>query len=81
MAFVAVSLGVAVLRKRHPRTQRRFRVPGGPYVIPGCSAVGSLALLAISPARILAMLGGWLVAGLGVYALCRRARARKVATA
>ncbi|MBV8067850.1 MAG: amino acid permease [Candidatus Eremiobacteraeota bacterium] len=44
-AFVLVSIAVPALRKRHPEMQGAFRVPFGPYIIPGLSAIAALFLI------------------------------------
>src|ERR1044071_2254775 len=48
LAFVIVSLGILVLRRRQPHLHRPFRTPGVPYV-PIASALVSLALMASPP--------------------------------
>ena len=45
-AFLLVSLGVMVLRIRRPELPRRFKVPGGAYLVPCLSMAVCLALMA-----------------------------------
>ena len=65
-AFVLVSIGVLVLRKKQPERHRGFRVPGGP-IFPVLSVIFCLLLMAGLPARTWERFVIWLVIGLFVY--------------
>ncbi len=66
-AFVLVSVGVCIMRVRHPDLPRKFRVPFGPYVIPGASVLVCLSLLGLSGLHTLLRLLAWLLVGLACY--------------
>lgn len=72
-AFVLVSIGVIILRRRQPERHRGFRVPGGP-VFPILSVVFCVLLMAGLPARTWERFFIWLVVGLFVYFLYSRKR-------
>jgi len=65
-AFVIVSLGVLVLRRRAPNLARPFRTPWVP-VVPIMSSVVSLALMASLPGATLARLLIWMAIGVVLY--------------
>ncbi len=65
-AFVLVSIGVLVLRKRQPERHRGFRVPAGP-VLPVLSVLFCVLLMAGLPAITWVRFFVWLVIGLVVY--------------
>ena len=66
LAFVIVSLGILVLRRRQPRLHRPFRTPGVPYV-PIASALVSLALMASLPGSTWLRLVIWMALGIALY--------------
>jgi APA family basic amino acid/polyamine antiporter len=66
LAFVIVSLGVLVLRRRAPGLPRPFRTPWVP-VVPIASAVVSLALMASLPGATWLRLIAWMVIGAVLY--------------
>jgi APA family basic amino acid/polyamine antiporter len=72
-AFVLVSIGVLVLRKRQPERHRGFRVPWGP-VFPVLSVIFCVLLMAGLPARTWERFFIWLVIGLFVYVFYSRKR-------
>ena len=72
-AFVLVSIGVVVLRKKQPERHRGFRVPGGP-VIPALSIVFCVLLMTGLPIRTWERFFIWLVVGLFVYFFYSRKR-------
>jgi basic amino acid/polyamine antiporter, APA family len=68
LAFVIVSLGIIVLRKKRPDLERPFRTPLVPLV-PILSAVVALALMASLPKETWERLVIWMVIGVVVYFL------------
>jgi APA family basic amino acid/polyamine antiporter len=75
-AFTLVSIGVIVLRVRHPEMKRGFRVPWSP-VIPALSALGALFLMFKGlPLMTIISYFTWLVIGLVVYFAYSRKRSR-----
>jgi basic amino acid/polyamine antiporter, APA family len=72
-AFVLVSIGVLVLRYRHPGRRRGFRVPFGP-VIPVLSALSCVLLMAGLPIGTWVRVFGWLAIGLVIYFTYSRKR-------
>ncbi|MEZ2348711.1 amino acid permease [Terriglobus sp. RCC_193] len=72
-AFVLVSIGVIVLRRRQPERYRGFRVPGGP-VIPTLSVLFCILLMSGLPIRTWERFFIWLVIGLFVYFFYSRKR-------
>src|SRR6266704_2978751 len=70
-AFVLVSLGVIVLRRKQPERRRAFRVPWGP-VIPIRSVLCCFLLMASLPLETWIRLFVWLVIGLTIYFLYGR---------
>jgi basic amino acid/polyamine antiporter, APA family len=75
-AFTLVSIGVIVLRARHPEMKRGFRVPGSP-VVPALSALGALFLM-FKGLPLLTILSyfAWMAIGLVVYFTYSRSRSR-----
>ena len=72
-AFVLVSIGVLVLRRKQPSRHRGFRVPGGP-IFPVLSVLCCLLLMAGLPAITWVRFFVWLIIGLFVYFLYSRKR-------
>ena len=72
-AFVLVSMGVIVLRKKQPERKRSFRVPFSP-VTPLISVVCCLVLMMSLPAETWIRFVVWLVIGLVIYRLYSRKR-------
>jgi APA family basic amino acid/polyamine antiporter len=72
-AFVLVSIGVLVLRKKQPERRRGFRVPWGP-VFPVLSVIFCILLMAGLPARTWERFFIWLFVGLIVYVFYSRKR-------
>ena len=66
LAFLLVSLGVLVLRKREPSIPRPFRTPWVPF-LPILSAVFCLVLMIGLPGDTWIRLVVWLVIGLAIY--------------
>lgn len=71
LAFFAVSLSVPMLRRREGavavNAEGRFRLPFGPYLIPGVSAVACLYVMHDLPRSAFLAAGGWLVVCIGYY--------------
>jgi APA family basic amino acid/polyamine antiporter len=72
-AFVLVSIGVLVLRRKQPDRRRGFRVPGGP-ILPILSILCCLLLMAGLPAITWVRFFVWLIIGLFVYYFYSRKR-------
>lgn len=66
LAFTIVSLGVWVMRVRHPDMHRPFRTPWVPLV-PICGMIVSLALMVSLDAPAWIGFGSWLIFGLFIY--------------
>jgi APA family basic amino acid/polyamine antiporter len=66
-AFVLVSVGVAILRIRRPELPRAFKVPGGPYLVPGLGALTSGLLMYTATTATIVRLFAWMAIGLVVY--------------
>jgi APA family basic amino acid/polyamine antiporter len=65
-AFIVVSAGVIVLRRRQPERPRGFRVPGSP-VLPGLSIVTCLVLMMSLPVETWVRFFVWLLIGFAIY--------------
>jgi APA family basic amino acid/polyamine antiporter len=74
-AFVIVSLGVLVLRRREPNLPRPFRTPWVP-VVPIASALVSLALMASLPGSTWLRLIAWMALGVALYFVYGARRSR-----
>ncbi|HEX5473249.1 MAG TPA: amino acid permease [Vicinamibacterales bacterium] len=68
LAFVIVSLGVIVLRRKRPDLERPFKTPWVP-VVPALAALVSLALMLSLPRPTWERLIVWMVIGIVVYFL------------
>ncbi len=82
-AFIIVSAGVIVLRRKQPDRPRAFRVPFVP-VFPAISIVCCLVLMMGLPLLTWLRFVSWLVIGLAIYFLYSKARsllAREIAAA
>jgi basic amino acid/polyamine antiporter, APA family len=66
-AFILVCVGVMVLRHKDPDRKRPFRVPFGPYLLPGLGAVSCALLIYFLPEGSYWRFVGWLMLGLSVY--------------
>jgi APA family basic amino acid/polyamine antiporter len=74
-AFVAVSLGVLVLRKRYPEAHRGFRYPAA-WVLAPLAAGGCIYLLASLPEHTLQRFLIWNLLGAAIYMIYKVARGR-----
>lgn len=66
-AFAIVSLGVLILRKKRPDIPRKFKVPGGDYLVPICGVVSSLGLVFSASIATILRLFIWMFIGLIIY--------------
>ena len=66
-AFILVCVGVMVLRHKDPARPRPFRVPFGPYLLPGLGALSCALLIYFLPEGSYWRFIGWLALGLAVY--------------
>ncbi len=66
-AFVLVCLGIPILRRREPDRPRPFRVPGGPWLLPGLGVATCIVLMVYLPPASWWRFVGWLLLGLAVY--------------
>lgn len=66
-AFILVCVGVMVLRRKDPDRHRPFRVPLGPYLLPGLGAVSCAFLIYFLPEGSYWRFVGWLMLGLSIY--------------
>ncbi len=72
-AFIVVSLGVIILRRREPDLERGFKVPGG-YVIPVLSILGCLWIITNLQLITIAVFAGWTALFLLYYFFYARKR-------
>ena len=77
-AFILVSFGVIVLRKKQPDRKRGFRVPWVP-VLPGISIFCCMVLMLSLPLETWIRFFVWLVIGLFIYFLYGQKRTRDFA--
>jgi APA family basic amino acid/polyamine antiporter len=73
-AFVIVSLGILVLRRRQPDLERPFRTPWVPFVPIASAAVSFLLMLSL-PASTWERLAIWMAIGVALYFVYGRRRA------
>ncbi len=66
LAFIIVSSGVVVLRRRYPDLERPFRVPALPLVA-AAAILSSLALMATLPGATWIRLAVWALIGICIY--------------
>ncbi len=76
-AFIVVSAGVIVLRRRQPERPRGFRVPLVP-LLPMFSIVSCLVLMMSLPLQTWVRFFGWLALGLVIYFFYSRKRTQAV---
>ncbi|KAL7747364.1 hypothetical protein RI367_007267 [Sorochytrium milnesiophthora] len=67
-AFALVSVSVGVLRYTRPDIERKFRVPGGPILVPFLGFAFSVTLIVTTGAMTVLRLIVWMALGLVVYA-------------
>ncbi|MEK6337096.1 MAG: amino acid permease [Acidobacteriota bacterium] len=66
-AFILVCVGVIVLRYKEHDRHRPFRVPLGPWLLPGLGALSCAFLIYYLPGGSYWRFVGWLMLGLAVY--------------
>ncbi|MCC6408681.1 MAG: amino acid permease [Planctomycetes bacterium] len=66
-AFVLVSLGVMILRIKRPDIERKFKVPGGPYLVPLLGVATSGLLMYTATTATIVRLFVWMALGLLIY--------------
>ncbi|KAF9423034.1 Cationic amino acid transporter-1 [Entomortierella beljakovae] len=66
-AFFVVNTGVIILRYTRKTVPRRFKVPGGPFLLPGIGAASSLLLLQGAKREAIIRLLVWMAIGILVY--------------
>ncbi|KAG0339208.1 hypothetical protein BG004_006916 [Podila humilis] len=71
-AYFVVNIGVIILRYTRKTAPRRFKVPGGPFLLPGTGAASSLLLLQGAKREAIVRLLVWMSIGLLVYILYGR---------
>ncbi|KAF9165168.1 Cationic amino acid transporter-1 [Actinomortierella ambigua] len=71
-AFFVVNIGVIILRFTRKTVPRRFKVPGGPILLPGIGAASSILLLQGAKKEVIVRLLVWMGAGLLFYFLYGR---------
>jgi APA family basic amino acid/polyamine antiporter len=75
LAFIIVSSGVVVLRRRYPDLERPFRVPALPLVA-AAAILSSLALMATLPGATWIRLAVWALIGICIYFFYAREHSR-----
>ncbi len=75
-AFLLVSLGVMLLRRKQPELHRPFKVPFGPYMIPLLGAGSAAFLMYTASTATLVRLFVWMAIGLSIYFLYGRRHSR-----
>ncbi|MXV57189.1 MULTISPECIES: APC family permease [unclassified Saccharibacter] len=69
LAFIIVCAGVTALRLRSPHTPRRFRVPGGPFLIPALGIISCGIVMGSIDAATWERLVVWLILGVFIYVI------------
>ncbi|RGB41715.1 amino acid permease-domain-containing protein [Rhizophagus diaphanus] len=67
LAFFLVNISVMILRLTAPDAPRKFKVPGGPFIVPILGAALSLLLLATATVSSIERLFIWMAIGLVIY--------------
>ncbi|MGK2857809.1 MAG: amino acid permease [Thermoanaerobaculia bacterium] len=66
-AFILVCIGITILRIKEPNRERPFRVPFGPFVVPGLGVASCLFLIYYLPPSSWMRFFWWLLAGAVIY--------------
>lgn len=69
LAFILVCTGVMILRYKAPDLPRRFRVPGGPWLVPCLGILSCSSVMLAMDGMTWLRLAAWLLVGGGIY-LC-----------
>jgi APA family basic amino acid/polyamine antiporter len=77
-AFVLVGAGVMLLRYQRPDAPRKFKVPGGPVLVPGLCMGASAVLMYTAAAATLWRLVIWMALGGLLYGFYGHRQARQV---
>ncbi|KAI9190332.1 hypothetical protein H9P43_001766 [Blastocladiella emersonii ATCC 22665] len=75
-AFALVCLSTGVLRVQRPDLERPFKVPLGPYIVPGLGTLVCLALIAVGGAMGVLRLAIWILAAFAFYFVYGRTHSR-----
>ncbi|KAI9222343.1 amino acid/polyamine transporter I [Blastocladiella britannica] len=67
LAFAMVSASVGVLRIKRPDVERKFKVAGGPYLVPVLGTVICLAMIGLSGLTNMIRLVIWVLLGVVIY--------------
>ncbi|CDG33971.1 amino acid permease [Parasaccharibacter apium] len=76
LAFIIVCFGVMVLRLRQPKAVRRFKTPGGPFLVPILGILSCGTVMLSMDIMTWIRLALWLLVGLGIYAVYGLHRSR-----
>ncbi|CAG8435516.1 7789_t:CDS:2 [Funneliformis mosseae] len=66
-AFLLVNVGVVILRIYAPDAPRKFKIPGGPYLVPIIGSLFDIVLLASAHKAAIVRLFIWMAIGLVIY--------------
>jgi len=66
-AFVLVCAGIPILRHKDPERRRPFKVPFGPWLLPGLGVLSCFFLMYYLPPTSWWRFIGWLVLGMSIY--------------
>ncbi|KAF9933082.1 Cationic amino acid transporter-1 [Linnemannia zychae] len=67
LTFFVVNIGVIILRYTRKTVPRRFKVPGGPFLLPGIGAASSILLIQGAKREVIIRLLVWVGIGVIVY--------------
>jgi APA family basic amino acid/polyamine antiporter len=66
-AFILVCIGITILRIKDPDRVRPFRVPFGPYLVPGLGVLSCAGLIYYLPPSSWMRFFWWLLIGATIY--------------
>ncbi|KAK3834655.1 MAG: cationic amino acid transporter-like protein [Linnemannia elongata] len=67
LTFFVVNIGVIILRYTRKTVPRRFKVPGGPFLLPGVGAASSILLIQGAKPEVIIRLLVWVGIGIVIY--------------
>lgn len=67
LTFFVVNIGVIILRYTRKTVPRRFKVPGGPFLLPGIGAASSILLIQGAKPEVIIRLLVWVGIGIVIY--------------